>query len=206
MKGTAASCALALQSTLDNSLGVTYSYTEDGSLGRTAKAPATPLLSELNNMTQLEATTTTWQRVRSRPAGDPGKDCATLTHFLHADRIDEIRFGLMVPDGLYERLEHMVEEIRFWVEDTVQHFAPIASVILDSSTVAYYVRHTKIRLRARREARGRGCSATWSWERSRRRTGSCWPGSSTRALCSWTGAMRWPTAWAGARPGPCTAA
>ena len=146
LKGTAASCALALQSTLDSSLGVTYSFTEDGSLGRTAKAPDTPLLSELSNVTQLDATSTTWQKVRSRPAGDPATDCSMLVHFLFADRLDEIRFGLMVPDALYERLEHMVAEIRFWVEDTVQNFAPVASTILDSSTVAYYVRHTKIRI------------------------------------------------------------
>ena len=134
LAGLAASCALAIQQTLDPEL---QPVLLDGdkpparALGRRELTPdaVDAHLFSVGDAAVRNASAVTWAQLRPRPAGKEAADCLALTRYVMPDRIDAMHFGLVVPDALYAALEPMVADIRAAVANALETVVGVSDLL-----------------------------------------------------------------------------
>ena len=134
LAGLAASCALAIQQTLDPEL---QPVLLDGdkpaarALGRLELTPdaVDAHLFLVGDAAVRNASAVTWAQLRPRPAGKAQADCLALTRYVMPDRIDAMHFGLVVPDALYAALEPMVADIRAAVANALETVVGVSDLL-----------------------------------------------------------------------------
>ena len=100
----------------------------------------------LTNETLLEASVVTFGQLRARPVGNPPADCAALTRTLFPDRLDHLRFSMIVPDKLNTRIEAMVVDLKQHVMDVLTLDTNVQGLNVDTSTVVNHINHTLFRI------------------------------------------------------------
>lgn len=93
-----------------------------------------------------EASAVTFGQLRAQPVGDPTKDCTELARKLFPDRLDRLRFGILVPDRLYDRMNQVLVDMKAAVVRVLQEHASLVSLSVNTPLVVAQVQATKIRL------------------------------------------------------------
>ena len=133
LKGSAAMCALALDSTIDGGIGgVTRTAHEELDRLRAAKprlaalgqlrAPAVEPLSDMADVISeaaTNATTATWAQLDTITKDTASDQCMALARYVFPDRFDEMSFDLLMPEELYFRVGNLTEVARLAVADAV---------------------------------------------------------------------------------------
>ena len=149
MKGSAAMCALALDSTIDGGIGgvAGTAYEELGSL-RAAKprlaalgqlrAPSgAPLadVAEVINEAATNATTATWAQLDTIAKDTAADKCMSLARYVFPDRFDEMSFDLLMPVELYDRVKNLTEVARAAVAAAVVDVPQFRTALQDHNAV-----------------------------------------------------------------------
>ena len=153
LAGLAASCALAIQQTLDTEL---QPVLLDGdkpaarALGRLELTPdaVDAHLFSVGDEAVRNASAVTWAQLQPRPTGKAAEDCLALTRYVMPDRIDAMHFGLVVPDALYAALEPMVADIREAVASALEGVVGVSDLFVPGAgaSAAADVRAFRLRL------------------------------------------------------------
>lgn len=157
LRGIAAQCSLVLDNSLSGkAIGAIYQPTlrarrkkpNATSLGRLEMPP--PVVCEsLTKVASEEdvasASSTTWVQLRAAPVGDAAHDCTALARFVYPDRIDQKHHDLVVPPGLYDRLESLTVTLRASVKNVAVSPA-FAGIFTSTLAVTAAVESTVLRI------------------------------------------------------------
>ena len=163
LHGLAASCSVVLQHLADASLGAPDSEKHDhlnpikiAIDHLKSQRPATPALERIfGNKPRFatfeaedlnDAMVAGFAQLEGAPMGDASDDCTSLTRYIFPDRVDELRFEAVVPDNLYVRLEHLVDDMRVAVYDTMQNYAPVRDALTFPTAVLSAINDVKFRI------------------------------------------------------------
>ena len=164
LKGLAASCSVVLQHLADANLGAPDSEKEDDHMRPVRNAirhvkgqrPTAPALERIFDHKPRFATfepedlnaavVAGFAQLEGAPVGDAGDDCTKLTRYIFPDRVDELRFEAVVPNELYVRLEHLVDDTRVAVYNTVNEYAPIRDALTFPSAVLNAINDVRFRI------------------------------------------------------------
>ena len=157
--GVAAMCAFALQGGLDvHAAGEWSARAKDlqrlraerpraAALGRLHIGhSASALSAEPTNVTAVQASSVTFSQLQARPRGDPATDCPAMVSFLFPDRLDQEEFGLVVTDGLYERVRQVTATLRASVAHVVRSDPAVNATLVNPEVVATSVEATTVRI------------------------------------------------------------
>jgi hypothetical protein len=140
LKGVSAFCVWSIRSAIDT----TGEYLKDerariqrsrppaAALGRLATNVSSPTVTE---ETVDAASSITVAQLSSGATGDASVDCLALIRALFPDRMEAARFNAAVDPELYERLSHLVSDIRIGVATAVIT-PPISLILSNPSSVA----------------------------------------------------------------------
>ena len=108
--------------------------------------PAEPGFALPTNETVVNSTVVTFGKLRASPQGNAEEDCAEMVRFLFPDRLDRMRFGLLVPDRLYAKLETVVSTMKQHVADALNYDLQLQGLNVDTSKVIGHIQNTKVRI------------------------------------------------------------
>tara|TARA_B100000575_G_scaffold155624_2_gene124185 strand:- start:516 stop:2603 length:2088 start_codon:yes stop_codon:yes gene_type:complete len=152
LQGLAARCAFNLWGALgkqqggvgDSSIHHVKPLQNGAALGRLR--PPEPGFARLTNETAVNASVVTFGQIRATPHGNPTADCSAMARFLFPDRLDRLRFGLVVPDRLYARLETLVAELKKAVTDALNLEPSLKHLNTDTPKVVALIQNTTFRI------------------------------------------------------------
>tara|TARA_X000001036_G_scaffold24790_1_gene20683 strand:+ start:4152 stop:6014 length:1863 start_codon:yes stop_codon:yes gene_type:complete len=150
LHGVAARCAVNLWGALDtrpgNVIDADAYRAKTRAMGLGRLATPEPGIAAVSNETVLSASVVTFGQLRAEPVGNPSEDCAELARFLFPDRLDRLRFGLLVPDHLYAKLETLTADMKQHVADALNLDPNLQGLVQDTSKVVGHIRDTLVRI------------------------------------------------------------
>ncbi len=150
LHGVAARCAVNLWGALDTRPGGVIDAdayrAKNRAMGLGRLATPEPGTATVSNETVLSASVVTFGQLRAEPVGNPSEDCAELTRFLFPDRLDRLRFGLLVPDRLYAKLETLTADMKQHVADALNLDSNLQGLVQDTSKVVGHIHNTMVRI------------------------------------------------------------
>lgn len=150
LRGVAAYCAYSLRSQVESVGGLTNQQLSDIK-SRKARADAIGRLHvetdelDVDNATVVNATTITLSQLGGTSTGNSDTDCLNFMRTMFPDHVDEARFHATVDDGLYQRMQSLVLQIRIGVAAAVTA-SPVQEVLYDPQLVANDVAVAGIRI------------------------------------------------------------
>ena len=159
LHGVAAVCASTLASSVDRVGGVNVRRLvariaarkpAASALGRLQTPPVElgsvePLL-EMDNATEYNASAITLSQLVGSPVGNAETDCLEFTRRLFPDRVERQHFELVVPSGLYDRLETLATTLKAAVAQTLRTNEAIRDALVDPDAVATAVEAVRLRI------------------------------------------------------------
>jgi hypothetical protein len=150
MRGVAAYCAYSLRSQVESVGGLTNQQLNTIKSAK-AKADAVGRLHveteelTVDNATVVNASTITLSQLGGSATGNSDADCLNFMRTMFPDHVDEARFHATVDDGLYQRMQTLLLQIRIGVAAAVTA-SPVQEVLYDPQLVANDVAVAGIRI------------------------------------------------------------
>ena len=149
LRGAAAHCAFALGATLNGRVGFSgedHMRPRARALTRLEWPFSSQPLTEPSDAFRRNASVVTLQQLVAEPTGDAREDCATLAEELFPDTHDSMLFDLAVPNGLYERMERVVEDVRAALRRVLARSLQARAVLYQPDAMGVGVDATRLRI------------------------------------------------------------